>query len=104
MKSNEIKKAAVLWYSQTGNTRKCGEVLSKTLENKGITVDHGDLRDFDNTRIGDVDLMVIGSPVFYYDTPGYVKDFIRSLPDRFHRSGCLYHQQNVLCSLFRVPQ
>ncbi len=25
--------------------------------------------------------VIIGSPVFYYDTPDYVKGFISSLPD-----------------------
>lgn len=81
MKSKEVRKAAVLWYSQTGNTQKCGKVLAKTFEKKGITVIYGDLRHFDKTKIVDVDLIVIGSPVFYYDTPDFVKDFIRSLPD-----------------------
>ena len=81
MKSNGIKKAAVLWYSQTGNTQKCGKVLAKSLEKKGITVNYGDMRNFDKTKITDVDLIVIGSPVYYYDTPDYVKDFIQSLPD-----------------------
>jgi len=81
MKSKKIRKAAVLWYSQTGNTRKCGIVLAKTFEKKGITVIYGDLRDFDQTKIADVDLIVIGAPVFYYDIPEFVKDFIQSLPD-----------------------
>ncbi|MCP4578041.1 MAG: twin-arginine translocation signal domain-containing protein [Deltaproteobacteria bacterium] len=107
MKSKEIKKAAVLWYSQTGNTRKCGEVLAKTLENKGITVDHGDLRNFDKPKIGDVDLLVIGSPVFYYDTPEYVKNFIRSLPDLKGTPVASYvtfggpegNQHNAACSI-----
>jgi hypothetical protein len=47
MKSKKIRKAAVLWYSQTDNTQKCGKVLAKTFEKKGITVIYGDLRDFD---------------------------------------------------------
>jgi len=81
MKSKEIRKAAVLWYSQTGNTQKCGKVLAKTFENNGIKVICEDLRTFVQTTITDVDLLVIGSPVFYYDTPGYVKEFIQSLPD-----------------------
>jgi len=81
MKSKKIRKAAVLWYSQTGNTQKCGKVLAKTFEKKGITVIYGDLRDFDQTKITDVDLIVIGAPVFYYDIPDFVKDFIQSLPD-----------------------
>ena len=81
MTSKAIRKAAVLWYSQTGNTQKCGKVLAKTFEKKGITVIYGDLRNFVQTKITDVDLIVIGSPVFYYDTPDFVKDFIQSLPD-----------------------
>jgi ferredoxin/flavodoxin len=81
MKSGAIRRAAVLWYSQTGNTEKCGKVLSKTFEKEGIKVFDGDLRAFDQKRITDVDLMVIGAPVFYYDVPGFVKNFIRSLPD-----------------------
>ena len=81
MKSNGIEKAAVLWYSQTGNTQKCGKVLAKAFENHGITVDYGDLRNFNRAKITDSDLIVMGSPVYYYDTPAYVKDFIQSLPD-----------------------
>ena len=56
MKSKEIRKAAVLWYSQTGNTQKCGKVLAKTLEKYGITVIHGDLRDIDQIKITEVDI------------------------------------------------
>lgn len=81
LRSNEIRNTAVLWYSQTGNTQKCGEVLAKTLDKKGITVTFGDLRYFDQEKINEFDLIVIGAPVFYYDIPNYVKDFIRSLPD-----------------------
>jgi len=81
LKSKKIKNAAVLWYSQSGNTEKCGIVLAKTLNKKGIKVVHGDLRDFDISMIPNVDLIVIGSPVFYYDTPDFVKGFIQSLPD-----------------------
>ena len=81
LKSKKIKKAAVLWYSQTGNTQKCGKVLAKTLEKKGIKVVYGDLRDIDKSIVSNVDLVVMGSPVFYYDTPDFVKEFIQSLPD-----------------------
>ena len=51
LRSNEIRYAAVLWYSQTGNTQKCGEVLAKTFDVKGITVTFGDLRYFDQAKI-----------------------------------------------------
>ena len=81
MKSKEVRNAAVLWYSQTGNTEKCGKVLAKTFEKNRITVSYGDMRDFGPIKATDIDLILIGSPVFYYDTPDYVKDFIQTLPD-----------------------
>jgi len=107
MKSNEIRKAAVLWYSQTGNTQKCGKVLAKTFEKKGATVIYGDLRNFDQTKITDVDLIVIGAPVFYYDIPDFVKDFIQSLPDLKGIPVAAYvtfggpegNQHNAVCSI-----
>ena len=107
IKSKEVRKAAVLWYSQTGNTKKCGKVLAKTFEKKGIAVSYGDLRDFDQTKIADVDLIVIGAPVFYYDIPNFVKDFIHSLPDLKGTPVAAYvtfggpegNQRNAACSI-----
>jgi hypothetical protein len=81
MKSLKIRNAAVLWYSQTGNIRKCGKVLAETFERKGIKVAYGDLLDLDREHIVDVDLIVVGAPVFYYDIRDIVKDYIQSLPD-----------------------
>ena len=64
LEPRKISKAAVVWYSQTGNTQKCGEVLAKTFKKKGITVIYKDLRYFDRATIIDFDLIVIGAPVF----------------------------------------
>jgi ferredoxin/flavodoxin len=80
MKSKEVKTAAVLWYSQTGYTRRNGKLLARTLQNRGVSVTSSDIRDFDNRNIGGTDLIVVGSPVFYYDTPDCVKTWIKSLP------------------------
>ena len=81
LKPREVKKAAILWYSQTSNTEKCGIVISKTFEKAGVKVVSGDFRSIDKLNISETDLLVIGSPVFYYDTPDFVKDYIQSLPD-----------------------
>lgn len=81
MKSGKIGRALVLWYSQTGNTNRCGRVLANALAQSGMMVESFDLRDFQREKISDFDLLVLGAPVFYYDIPVYVKDFIRSLPD-----------------------
>ena len=106
-KSKEIRQAAVLWYSQSGNTQKCGKVLAKTFEKKGVRVTYGDLRDFDKLTVTDMDLIVIGSPVFYYDVPGYVKNYIRSWPDLNRTPVAAYvtfggpegNQHNAACAI-----
>lgn len=107
LSSIEIRKAAVLWYSQTGNTQKCGEVLAKTFEKKGIPVTFGDLRYFDQATMKGLDLIVIGAPVFYYDIPNHVKDYVRSLPDLEGMAVAAYvtyggpegNQHNAACSI-----
>ena len=107
MKSNNIGRSTVLWYSQTGNTQKCGKVLAKTFENKGLIVSYGDMRNFDQTKIADTDLIVIGAPVFYYDIPDFVKDYIQSLPDLKGTPVAAYvtfggpegNQHNAACSI-----
>lgn len=81
MKTGPINSALVAWYSQTGNTQRDGRVLAKTMEAAGIKVTASDVREVDKAKIADYDLIVIGSPVFYYDAPAYVQGWIRSLPD-----------------------
>jgi len=103
----KISTVAVVWYSQTGNTQKCGKVLAKTFEKKGITVIDGEVRDVDRIKISEVDLLVIGTPVFYYDIPGFVKNFIHSLPDLKGTPVAAYvtfggpegNQHNAACSI-----
>jgi len=73
--------ACILWYSQTGFTAKSGRAIADTLQAQGISVTSGDIRSTDQGWIDAADLVVIGSPVFYYDTPRYVKEWIQSLPD-----------------------
>ncbi len=81
LKHQKIRKAAVLWYSQTSNTEKCGIVISNTLKKDSIKVISGDIRNLKKLIVSELDLLVIGSPVFYYDTPDFVKKYIQSLPD-----------------------
>jgi ferredoxin/flavodoxin len=71
----------VVWYSQTGYTARTGKLLAKTMEQNGLTVTGSEIRDIQPKEIEDYDLLVVGSPVFYYDSPSIVKDWIISLPD-----------------------
>jgi ferredoxin/flavodoxin len=81
MKQGKVNRALVLWYSQTGHTKRCGKVLAESLVQKGLVVEALDIREFQKERVCDFDLLVLGSPVFYYDTPSFVKDYIGDMPN-----------------------
>lgn len=81
MRKGPVKQALVTWYSQTGMTERIGRLVAKRLEKSGATVFFDDMRSVDGARMKGMDLIVVGSPVFYYDTPDYVKRFIQTLPD-----------------------
>jgi ferredoxin len=107
IRTTETKKALVAWYSQTGYTERDGRLLARTMESHGVNVTSSDVRDVDINRIKDYDLIVVGSPVFYYDTPAYVKDWIMSLPDLEGTPVASYvtfggpegNQHNAACSI-----
>lgn len=107
MKTRQVKRALVAWYSQTGNTARNGRLLAITMQRQGIQVDSGSLRDVDKSKAGQYDLIVIGSPVFYYDAPDYVKTWLKSLPDLQGTAVAAYvtfggpegNQHNAACSI-----
>lgn len=74
------EKAAVIWYSQTGNTEKVGKMIAGTLKKKGIDTVSSEYRNFDKASLGKYDLIIAGSPVYYYDVPSNFKSWLRSAP------------------------
>lgn len=79
-KIKDPKTAAVFWYSQTGNTARTGKLIAKTLEKNGIKTTYSDYRNFDKTTLSTYDLIVAGSPVYYYDVPSNFKNWLRQIP------------------------
>jgi ferredoxin/flavodoxin len=80
LKPGPLNRAVVAWYSQTGNTRRHGRLIAKTLEAGGIRVTAAELKRIDIDVLNEHQLIIIGSPVFYYDTPEYVKRWLAGLP------------------------
>lgn len=109
MKSRRVNKALVAWYSQTGNTERNGRLLAITMRAKGIEVDSGSLGEIDKSKASQYDLIVIGSPVFYYDAPDYVKAWLKSLPELKGTAAAAYvtfggpegNQHNAACSILQ---
>ncbi len=80
MKTNQPGKGLVLWYSQSGNTRRYGRLIAKIWEKEGLDVIADDIRNFDVSKLTGYDLIAIGSPVFNYTVPVNVKTLLSSIP------------------------
>ncbi|MDP2853892.1 MAG: EFR1 family ferrodoxin [Smithellaceae bacterium] len=80
LKTRNPKSALVLCYSQSGFTSRYGRLMACILKDRGLTVDLADMRSFDKRRLADYDLILIGSPVFYYDIPSNVSDWLAAMP------------------------
>ncbi|NLH47200.1 MAG: 4Fe-4S binding protein [Myxococcales bacterium] len=74
------QKALVTWYSQTGHTRRIGRLIGKVLEKEGLQVTALPLAEVDTTALPGYDLLVLGTPVYYFDVPVNVAAWLRRLP------------------------
>ena len=80
LRTRDPKRALILCYSQTGFTSRYGKLIACVLKDKGLAVDLADMRAFDRQRLTDYDFILIGSPVFYYDIPPNVSDWLAAIP------------------------
>ena len=80
LKTRDPKKALVLWYSQTGQTRRYAKLIGCTLKRKGLDIDARDMQEFDKKLLPGYDLIILGTPVFYYDTPSNVSEWLETIP------------------------
>lgn len=81
MKTRSPKKALIIWYSQTGHTRRIARLMGKVWEKQGIAVEARDYRAVDRDAMASYDLIVIGTPVYYLDVPGNVKEWLAGIPN-----------------------
>ena len=80
LKTRHPKKALVLWYSQTGQTSRYARLIGCILKDRGLAVDVRDMQEFDKNGLANYDLIVVGTPTFYYDTPDNVRDWLQAIP------------------------
>jgi len=107
LKTRKVERALVVWYSQTGNTARYGRLLAATMRRAGLKVTSGEVRQVDAGNLSGYDLIVVGSPVFYYDAPAFVQDWVRSLPELQGMAAAAYvsfggpegNQHNAACSI-----
>jgi ferredoxin/flavodoxin len=105
--TKEPRKAIVLWFSQTGFTERYGKLIARRLEMAGLTVDAGEIRRMEPSSLPSYDLIVFGSPVFHYDIPPNVKQWLDETPSIDGRAVAAFvsfggpegNQYNAACSV-----
>jgi len=80
LKTRSPKKVLILWYSQTGHTQRYAKLIGCILKEKNLTVDVREFQDTDKKILPDYDLIIVGTPVFYYDTPPNVVQWLEAIP------------------------
>ena len=80
LKTRNPKKALILWYSQTGQTRRYARLIGCVLKGKDLTVDAHEIQEIDKNLLPDYDLIIVGTPVFYYDTPSNISEWLKTIP------------------------
>ena len=78
-------KALLICFSQTGNTRKIAERIATGIVAAGAACDLKALAEVDPTLPASYDLVGLGAPVFYYQEPFHVRDFMAALPPQKSR-------------------
>jgi ferredoxin/flavodoxin len=79
-KTRNPKRVLILWYSQTGQTRRYAKLIGCILKGKGLAVDACDMQEFDKNGLTNYDLIIMGTPTFYYDTPLNVSQWLEKIP------------------------
>jgi ferredoxin/flavodoxin len=80
LKTANPRRAAVIWFSQTGHTRTIGRLAAHVLRAEGLDVVDGDYRSFNESSLQSFDFIIAGSPVFYFCVPSNFRDWISHIP------------------------
>lgn len=80
LKTRSPRKVLILYYSQTGHTQRYARLIRCILKGKNMTVDEREFQETDPRILPHYDLVFVGTPVFYYDTPSNVVEWLEKIP------------------------
>jgi len=76
--------ATLVYFSQTKNTYQIGQAIAEGLRDKGANVEMIDWLKIKDRPVGDIvgncDLLGIGTPVFFYQLPFCIGEWLRKIP------------------------
>jgi ferredoxin/flavodoxin len=71
--------ALVCWYSQTGHTKRYGKLIARVFSDSGVKTHARAIAYIDPADLGRYEIVVAGTPVFYYDVPENVREWAASI-------------------------
>ncbi len=74
-------KALIIYFSQTGNTKKIAETIKKGILKSGNMCDIAPIKNVNINLLESYDLIGIGTPTFFYREPKNVLNFIQNLKE-----------------------
>ena len=78
-----MAKTLVIYYSQTGNTKKMAEIIAGSIRTNGVDCDLKKIEDTKSKDLLDYDAVLIGSPTYYGSMAAEVKKLL-DLSVQFH--------------------
>jgi len=76
-----MPRCLIVYFSQSGTTARVAERIAAGLRSAGYEVDLSNMNGGRLPEVGGYDLLGIGSPVYCYQPPFNVSDYLGSLPD-----------------------
>jgi NAD(P)H dehydrogenase (quinone) len=71
-----MPKGIVIYYSRSGNTKKMAETIAQAMNDADLTTRCTSIDDVEVEELLDYDAIVIGSPTYYGQMAGPIKQFI----------------------------
>ena len=72
-----MRRATIIYWSKTGNTRKVAFAIRKGLEDSGVTVTLMRLEEAEDIDFYDYDLVCVGSPSYQFHPPEPMTAFLK---------------------------
>ncbi|HDP81122.1 MAG TPA: hypothetical protein ENN21_09815, partial [Spirochaetes bacterium] len=86
----KLLKAKIVYFSQTGNTRKVAQAMVEAMNAVGCAASAVPLSQWNNSSGDDYDLLGVGAPSFSSQAPTPVKRLIKNLPALHGKSAFVF--------------
>ena len=82
-----MKNAVIIYFSNTGNTKKVAKSVYEGLKAKEVEVELKEVSDAYDIDLLDYDLICIGSPSYNWMPPDAMQDFLEVKFDKYEKAG-----------------